>query len=82
VGLVLPCCVLFAQAMDMFHSLRASASSLIQSLRMLTMSAATYLAGACYDGTFFPVSLVIMALIIIAFPMALSAIRKRGSVAT
>lgn len=77
VGLVLPCCVLFAEAMDMFPSLRASASSLIQSLRMLTMSLATYLAGLFYDGSFRPIGLVIMTLIVIAFPMALSAIGRR-----
>jgi len=76
-GLVLPCCVLFAQAMDMFPTLRASASSLIQSLRMLTMSFATYVAGALYNGSFLPIGLVIMLLIAIAFPMIMSTIRER-----
>jgi DHA1 family bicyclomycin/chloramphenicol resistance-like MFS transporter len=78
VGLVLPCCVLFAQAMDMFPPLRASASSLIQSLRMLTMSLATYVAGLFYDGSFMPIGIVIMTLIVIAFPMVMKAIRYRG----
>lgn len=77
VGLVLPCCVLFAQAMDMFPAHRASASSLIQSLRMLTMALATYVAGLFYDGSFMPIGIVIMSLIIIAFPMAMSAIGRR-----
>src|SRR5262249_40517835 len=78
-GLVLPCCVLFAQAMDMFPTLRASASSLIQSLRMLTMSLATYIAGYFYDATFLPIGLVIMTLVVIAFPMGMSVIRRRSA---
>lgn len=78
VGLVLPCCVLFAQAMDSFPPLRACASSLIQSLRMLTMSLATSLAGLLYNGTFLPIGFVIMSLVIIAFPMGMSAIRRRS----
>ena len=78
VGLVLPCCVLFAQALDMFPALRASASSLIQSLRMLTMSAATYVAGLLYDSTFLPIGIVIMAFIAISFPLSMSALRHRN----
>lgn len=77
VGLVLPCCVLFAQAMDMFPQLRASASSLIQSLRMLTMALATSVAGLFYNGSFMPIGIVIMILIVIAFPMAMSVIGRR-----
>ncbi|MBA3815151.1 MAG: multidrug effflux MFS transporter [Parachlamydiaceae bacterium] len=78
VGLVLPCCVVFAQAMDMFPPLRASASSLMQSLRMLTMALATYLAGFFYDGSFMPIGIVIMSLIVMAFPMAMSVIGRRN----
>lgn len=77
-GLVLPCCVLFSHAMDMFPSLKASASSLIQSLRMLTMAAATYIAGSAYDGSFFHIGFVIMMLMIIAFPMAMIAVQQRS----
>lgn len=78
VGMVLPCCVLFAQAMDMFPTFRASASSLIQSLRMLTMALATYFAGLLYNESFLPIGFVIMTLIVIAFPMAMKAIRERN----
>jgi DHA1 family bicyclomycin/chloramphenicol resistance-like MFS transporter len=80
VGMVLPCCVLFAQAMDMFPLLRASSSSLIQSLRMLIMALATYVTGLVYDGNFLSVGIVIMTLIVIAFPMAMSAIGNRSQV--
>lgn len=77
VGLVLPCSVLFAQAMDMFPELKASASSLIQSLRMLVMAIAISLAGLVYQGSFMPIGMLIMTLIVIAFPMAMSTIGQR-----
>src|SRR5690606_5622210 len=75
-GIVIPPMMMFAGAMDMFPSLRASASSLIQALRMLSMSLGTALAGAFYDGRFQPVAIVMVLFMVMALPMIWMVIRK------
>lgn len=77
IGMVVPPTVMFSGAMDMYPDLRACSSSLIQSLRMLCMSLGTAIAGACYDGTFKPVALVMLAFMVLSVPFSLSVIRKR-----
>lgn len=78
VGIVVPPTMMFATAMDMFPSLRACASSLIQSVRMLSMSLGTALAGAFYDGQFRPVALVMLAFMVLAVPMIVLAMKRRS----
>lgn len=77
VGIVVPPTMLFSNAMDMFPELRASASSLIQSIRMLSMSLGTALAGFIYNGTFMPVIFVMTTLLILSVPMTIASLRRR-----
>lgn len=80
VGIVIPPTMMFAQAMDMFGDLKACASSLIQSLRMLSMSVGTALAGAMYDGSFKPVALVMFIFILLSVPMMMVVFKKNKPV--
>lgn len=80
VGIVIPPTMMFAQAMDMFGDLKACASSLIQSLRMLSMSVGTALAGAMYDGSFKPVALVMFVFILLSVPMTMVVFKKNKPV--
>ncbi len=77
VGIVVPPTMMFTSAMDMFPSLRASASSLIQAMRMLSMSLGTAIAGACYDGTFRPVAMVLFFFMLLAAPMIWLVVKGR-----
>ena len=79
VGIVVPPTMMFSSAMDMFPGLRASASSLIQSMRMLSMSLGTAIAGMLYDGTFKPISFVMMVFLLLSVPMTIMAFRQRKS---
>jgi MFS transporter, DHA1 family, multidrug resistance protein len=78
-GIVIPPTMMFVQAMDMFPALRASASSLIQALRMLSMSLGTAIAGAFYDGSYRPVGLVMLIFMIMAIPLIWLVMRKQTS---
>jgi MFS transporter, DHA1 family, multidrug resistance protein len=77
-GIVVPSTVMFVRAMDMFDHLRACASSMIQSLRMLSMAAGTALAGAMYDGSFRPVVFVMLVFMLLSVPMLVMVFRKHG----
>lgn len=79
IGIVIPPTMMFAGAMDMFPELRASASSLIQALRMLSMALGTALAGAFYDGQFKPVATVMLMFILLAIPMIWMVNKKNAS---
>lgn len=76
-GIVVPPTMMFASAMDMFPNLRACASSLIQSMRMLSMSVGAAVSGTFYDGSFRPVALVMVIFIVLSIPMTLMATRNR-----
>ncbi len=76
-GIALPGCIMFSSIMDMFPSLRASSAALFQALRLLFMAIAASVMGAVYDDTFFPVGIIIFALAILAFPMAMVVIKAR-----
>jgi len=80
VGLVLPGNVLFTDMMDLYPDLKGSCSSLFQSLRMLMMAFATYLAGWLYDGTFLPVGAVIAALTFGGFVFGFATMSARSRV--
>lgn len=77
IGIVVPPTMMFVHAMDMFPRLRASASSLIQSMRMLSMALGTALAGAFYDGSFRPVAIVLLSFMLLAVPMLWLGMRKQ-----
>jgi len=75
-GIVVPPTMMFTSAMDMFPALRASASSLIQSIRMLSMSLGTALAGSLYEGQFKPVACIMFLFMLIALPMIWMAMKQ------
>lgn len=77
-GIVIPPTMMFVRAMEMFGHLRGCASSLIQSLRMLSMSVGTALAGALYDGSFRPVALVMLLFMFVAVPLMVMVFRKHS----
>ncbi len=79
IGIVVPPTMMFAGAMDMFPALRASASSLIQALRMLSMALGTALAGTFYDGRFLPVAMVMVLFMVLAIPMIGFMLKKNSS---
>lgn len=79
IGIVVPPTMMFAGAMDMFPALRASASSLIQALRMLSMAIGTALAGTFYDGRFLPVAMVMVLFMVLAIPMIGFMLKKNSS---
>lgn len=54
-GLVLVCSVMFVQGVNAFDDLRASASSLLQGMRMLMLAIGTAISGAVYNDTYAPV---------------------------
>jgi len=80
IGIVGPSTIMFSGAMDMFPELRASASSLIQAMRMLSMALGTALAGALYNGTFASISIVLVLFMTLSIPAITMAFRKRGGV--
>lgn len=78
-GIVVPPTIMFTRAMDMFPELRASASSLIQALRMLSMSIGTAVAGMLYDGAFRSIALVMFLFMALAVPLMIIALRKKAT---
>jgi DHA1 family bicyclomycin/chloramphenicol resistance-like MFS transporter len=76
IGIVVPPTMMYVQAMDMFPTLRASASALIHALRMLSMALGTALAGVLYDGSFRPVSVVMLSFMALSLPMIYLVMRK------
>lgn len=76
IGIVLPPTMMFVRAMDMFDNLKASASSLIQSLRMLSMAIGTSLAGSFYDGTYKNVGFIMLAFVVASVPLMVMGFRK------
>lgn len=77
-GIVIPPTMMFCRSMDMFPKLRACSSSLIQSLRMLSMSLGTAVAGSCYDGNFRPIVAVMFVFALLSVPATIYALRRRG----
>jgi predicted MFS family arabinose efflux permease len=75
VGLVVPPTLMFARAMDMHPALRASASSLIQSCRMLFMAIGTAVAGALYNDTYLAPVAVMFVFVTLSVPFAKYAMR-------
>ncbi|HXW53502.1 MAG TPA: multidrug effflux MFS transporter [Myxococcota bacterium] len=77
-GIVVPPTVMFSGAMDRFPELRACASSLIQSLRMLSMSVGTAITGMVYDGSFRAISLVMLSFMALSIPATIAAFQRRA----
>jgi MFS transporter, DHA1 family, multidrug resistance protein len=75
-GIVVPPTMMFTRAMDMFPALRACASSLIQSIRMLSMSLGTALAGSLYQGQLRPVAFIMFLFMLVAIPLIVMAMKK------
>lgn len=75
-GIVVPPTMMFTSAMDMFPGLRACASSLIQSSRMLSMSVGTALAGSLYEGQLRPVAFIMLIFMIMAVPLIIMIMKK------
>lgn len=66
---------MFTTAMQLHPDLKASAASLQQALRMFSMSIGTAIAGAFYDGTFFPVAVILSVIIIVTLPLTIFVMR-------
>lgn len=75
-GIVMPPTLMFSEAMQVYPELRASSSSLIQSVRMLFMSAGAALAGALYDERYLFAIMVMFGFMLLSVPFCLSAIRR------
>lgn len=75
IGIVQGPTFMFTSAMQLYPELRASAASLQQALRMLSMSIGTAIAGALYNGTFFPVAVILSAIILITVPLTVFVVR-------
>lgn len=79
IGITLPPTLMFAQAMDLHPELRACASSLIQSIRMLFMALGSAMAGALYNGTYLPAIGVMFFFVAASIPFSLWVVNKRGA---
>lgn len=77
-GITIPPTFLFVSAMDKFPELRASASSMIQSIRMFTMAIGTALCGLLYNGTFMPVVFIMLIFILSASFITMLILRRRA----
>jgi len=77
-GITIPPTFLFVSAMDKFPELRASASSMIQSIRMLTMALGTALCGLVYNGTFMPVALIMLIFVFLAAYITTIILRRQA----
>jgi len=85
VGIVMPPTIIFSEAMQMHPELKASSSSLIQSVRMLFMAVGAALAGALYDERYLFAILVMFAFMLLSVPFCVSVIlrrQKEGSIET
>jgi len=76
-GIVVPPTLMFTEAMEMHPELRACASSLIQSIRMLSMAAGLWLAGTLYDKRYLFAILVMFVFLVASIPFTISVIRRR-----
>ncbi len=76
VGIVLGPTYMFTRAMQVHPDLKACASSLQQSMRMLFMSLGTAIAGSIYNGTFLPVAVVLFVILFLSLPMTIFVLRK------
>lgn len=70
-GICLAPTFMFANAMQMHPTLKACASSMIQSVRMLSMAIGTAAAGAVYSGAFLPVAVVMFVFMLASVPLTL-----------
>lgn len=70
-GICLAPTFMFANAMQMHPTLKACASSMIQSVRMLSMAVGTAAAGAVYSGAFLPVAVVMLLFMLASVPLTL-----------
>jgi len=64
-GLVLPCTVMYVAATEAIPELRASASALFQSIRMLMLSLGTSITGMFYNHTYAPIGIITGLLVFI-----------------
>jgi DHA1 family bicyclomycin/chloramphenicol resistance-like MFS transporter len=76
-GIVFAPTFMFTSAMQMHPELKASASSMIQAIRMLSMAIGTAIAGYVYNGTFFPVAVVLFLFMVLSVPLTYAIMRRR-----